>query len=65
MDSTLAGMMTIAALVVIQIGMFAYGYGKLRQKVDDLCKKVEDNTSRINNLETKTIRMEKVVNHGK
>lgn len=41
MDSELARwLIGLFALVLIQIAIFAYGYGKLTQKVTDLCGRV-------------------------
>jgi len=31
---------TILALIVVNIGAVAYSYGKLNQKVNDLCRRV-------------------------
>ena len=46
MDGQALGFVSLGLLIVIQLGLFAYGYGKLKQKVDDLCNRIikaEDN----------------------
>ena len=35
---TLVGFISVAILVIIQIAIFAYTYGKTTQKLNDVCK---------------------------
>ena len=37
---TASGLISIAVLVIVNIGVVSYGYGKLTQKVLDLCDRV-------------------------
>ena len=39
-DSVLFGFISIAVLVIINIAIVAYGYGKLSQKVNDACRRI-------------------------
>ena len=51
MDSILiASFISVGSLIIVQIGVFLYGYGKLSQKVDDLCKRVDKVDQRLNHL---------------
>jgi len=51
-----AGQITIISLVLVQLIAFAYGYGKLSQKVNDICKKAGENSGRIDRLEDRLAR---------
>jgi len=38
----------IGFALVVQIGLFAYGYGKLNQKVSDLCGRISRLEDKLN-----------------
>ena len=40
MDGIVVGFITIGFLIVINIAIAAYSYGRLSQKVTDLCRRV-------------------------
>ena len=46
------GFVGIGLMVLVQIVMFAFGYGKISQKVSDLCKRVEGLEKKVNNTDT-------------
>jgi len=48
----LYGFVGIGLMVLMQIIMFAFGYGKISQKVSDLCKRVEGLEKKVNNTDT-------------
>ena len=41
MDSQIAGFVTLGLLAICNLLAFAYGYGKLTQKVNDLCRRLD------------------------
>lgn len=45
----LVGFASIGILVVIQIALFSFGYGKLKQKVDDHCRRLDRIEKLVNN----------------
>jgi len=53
MSELTLGFVSIIFLVLIQISMFAYGYGKLSQRVKDISETVEKNVQRLEKLEAK------------
>ena len=40
-------------LMVVQLVFFAFGYGRLSQKVDDFCKRADRLEDRLNKFEAK------------
>jgi len=52
MNELTLGFITIILLVLIQIALFAYGYGKISQKVTDISKVVDKNVERLEKLES-------------
>ena len=48
----LYGFVSIGLMVLVQIIIFAFGYGKISQKVSDLCKRVEGLEKKVNNTDT-------------
>ena len=48
----LYGFVGIGLMVLVQIIMFAFSYGKISQKVSDLCKRVEGLEKKVNNTDT-------------
>ncbi|MFC1910557.1 hypothetical protein ACFLXC_04655 [Chloroflexota bacterium] len=47
-DSVFASFLTIAVLVIINIALAAYSYGKLGQKVNDACRRITRLEMRVN-----------------
>ena len=45
------GFIAIGSLLVVQLVGFAYGYGKITQKLNDVCQKVQRNEMRLDKLE--------------
>ena len=39
--AVIAGFSTLAFLIILQLIFFAYGYGRLNQKMSDTCDKVD------------------------
>lgn len=55
MDSTaLIGFISIGLMVFLQIILFGYGYGKLSQKVNDVCKSQEDLRNEVRTIKKET-----------
>ena len=52
MDGAIIGAVSGGSvMIILNLTFFAYGYGKMSQKVDDLCsrlKRVEDKVDKIN-----------------
>lgn len=53
MDGFLIGSLGIGIVIIGNIGAFAYCYGKLSQKVDDMSKRLERVEKSLNGLLTK------------
>jgi len=47
-EAMLIGFLSIAVLVIIQIAMFSFGYGKLSQKVNDACRRIGKLEEKVN-----------------
>jgi NRPS condensation-like uncharacterized protein len=49
----LAGFITIGMLIFLQLIAFAYGYGKLNQKVNDSCNRLTRIEKSLNGINSK------------
>lgn len=49
-----AGFISIGALMIVQLVAFAYGYGKLNQKLSDNCEKTNKIWNRVFNGKSNT-----------
>ena len=47
------GFITLGGLVIVQLITFAYGYGKLTQKVKDISQRLNDFSHRIEKIENR------------
>jgi len=49
MDGTIIGFISLGFLIILQIGMFAFGYGKLTESVKNIRNNQGDMRTAINN----------------
>ncbi len=56
----IAALITVGALVIINIIIAAYGYGKLNQKVSDFCRRLEKVEGRVTKVEEKVNAVERI-----
>jgi len=54
----LVGFVSIGILIAIQIAVFAYGYGKLNQKVCSIDKRLNDLSHRFDKIEERVYKLE-------
>jgi len=55
----LIGFVSLGILIIIQIVMYAYGYGKLSQNVTNIDKRVDALTDRFERLDTRVDKLSK------
>jgi len=58
MNELTIGFASIGILVIIQIGLFAYGYGKLSQMVTNNTKRIDSNSNRLERTEARVTSLE-------
>lgn len=54
----LVGFASIGILIAIQLVAFAYGYGKVNQKVNDISHQLNDLSHKFNSVESRVGRLE-------
>ena len=54
--ASIAGFVSIGVLVIINIGSFAYGYGKLNQKVNDHSERLTRIENALNNMPQRRVK---------
>ena len=53
------GFISLAILIIVQITLFAFGYGKLSQKVTDYCNRIDKLEQKVGLIESSFI--EKII----